>query len=331
VYGQAVGDDPEKDGPAKPADDADLDLEDQIERLAAALQFDLEDEETDHGKKQARRVPADLADVEELDPLEIMEAQEDSVVELVDIHPTLYLMIEDEVAEVDEARFVIGRATEMCDLAIIDVNVSRQHCAIERREAGYFIVDLGSTNGVEIEGKRVDDHLIAEGDELVISGHRIRASFSAPSGPLRLAEPLDDPDLPEVTGEFVAAGGSPAREEPLIPDATGEFEAAPPEPDPPPEPAAPIDPSPESATGHPPGHHTTPSFMYDPARSGEYQAAEEYTYEQRVEIRLEHLSQQVAYLQQTVQVLLAHVEQLQGFAGLANMIQQRLAAKQRRR
>ena len=46
-------------------------------------------------------------------------------------------------------RFVIGRGKQTSDLTIKDPNVSRQHAMIEFVGGQYFIIDLGSTNGVE--------------------------------------------------------------------------------------------------------------------------------------------------------------------------------------
>ena len=41
-------------------------------------------------------------------------------------------------------------------LAVDDPNVSRRHAEIRHEDGAYWIVDLGSTNGVTLNGKRVD-------------------------------------------------------------------------------------------------------------------------------------------------------------------------------
>jgi predicted component of type VI protein secretion system len=55
------------------------------------------------------------------------------------------------------AKIVIGRSPE-CDLVLPgdEVRVSRQHIRIERREAGYLLVDLGSRNGTLLNGQLVE-------------------------------------------------------------------------------------------------------------------------------------------------------------------------------
>ena len=50
-----------------------------------------------------------------------------------------------------------------------DPNVSRRHAEIRREDGAYWIVDLGSTNGVEVNGKRVERARL-EHDDLVVLG-----------------------------------------------------------------------------------------------------------------------------------------------------------------
>ena len=55
------------------------------------------------------------------------------------------------------------------------------HQPIVRRGGDYFIKDLGSTNGIEFEGTRVDNHKIVEGSVYFLCDHEIRFSFTPPS------------------------------------------------------------------------------------------------------------------------------------------------------
>jgi hypothetical protein len=93
----------------------------------------------------------------------------------------LYLYFEGQVYEVNQDQFVIGRGSKYSDLPIKDANISRRHCAIVRRNGQYFIKDLESTNGVEFNGQRVDNHLIQEGTVYRLCDHELRFSFIPPS------------------------------------------------------------------------------------------------------------------------------------------------------
>ncbi len=63
--------------------------------------------------------------------------------------------------------FVIGRSRE-CDLKVSDGNASRRHAEIVQEGATYFVVDLGSTNGTELNGRRVSREKLADGDRITV-------------------------------------------------------------------------------------------------------------------------------------------------------------------
>lgn len=78
---------------------------------------------------------------------------------------------------VTKDRFIIGRGKQTSDLTIKDPNVSRQHAMIEFLNGQYYIVDMGSTNGVEFNGQRVARKVINEGDAFKVCDHEIRFSY----------------------------------------------------------------------------------------------------------------------------------------------------------
>jgi diguanylate cyclase (GGDEF)-like protein len=49
---------------------------------------------------------------------------------------------------------VVGRATT-CDLRLDDTSLSRQHCRIRKTNGTYFVEDLGSRNGTQVNGARI--------------------------------------------------------------------------------------------------------------------------------------------------------------------------------
>jgi neural Wiskott-Aldrich syndrome protein len=86
----------------------------------------------------------------------------------------MYLYYEGQRAQIMQPRFVIGRSRSASDFAINDSNVSRQHAAVEWLRGHYHIVDLGSTNGIQFNGRRVERKVIYDNDVIVIAGHQIR-------------------------------------------------------------------------------------------------------------------------------------------------------------
>jgi Protein of unknown function (DUF3662)/FHA domain len=69
--------------------------------------------------------------------------------------------------EVKERRIVIGRSRD-CDIQLADANVSRRHAELRQEGASYWIVDLGSTNGMEVNGKRVKRAKLRDGDTITL-------------------------------------------------------------------------------------------------------------------------------------------------------------------
>lgn len=59
------------------------------------------------------------------------------------------------------------------DITIADSNVSRSHAEIRPVDGGWVLVDLGSTNGCRVNGVRVTDRRLADGDELSFGNIRL--------------------------------------------------------------------------------------------------------------------------------------------------------------
>jgi len=67
----------------------------------------------------------------------------------------------------EESPVGIGRATDNT-LALKDFSVSRHHARLEIREGRWWIVDLGSTNGVKVNGAYVQEAALSPGDVIHI-------------------------------------------------------------------------------------------------------------------------------------------------------------------
>jgi len=72
----------------------------------------------------------------------------------------------------DQGVTVIGRSSG-CDIVVDDPNVSRRHAEIRRMGEGYSLVDLGSTNGTEVNGQRVGETSLMNGDVIGVGTTRL--------------------------------------------------------------------------------------------------------------------------------------------------------------
>ena len=66
----------------------------------------------------------------------------------------------------------MGRSRD-CDVVVPDPNVSRVHAEVRHEGLEYVLVDLGSTNGVEVNGRRVLRHNLHDGDRLSLGGAEV--------------------------------------------------------------------------------------------------------------------------------------------------------------
>ncbi len=65
-----------------------------------------------------------------------------------------------------QSRNVIGRSVEAM-VPVDDVKVSRNHAAIDNRNGFYYVVDLGSTNGTYMNGRKLElSEMLSPGDEI---------------------------------------------------------------------------------------------------------------------------------------------------------------------
>jgi Protein of unknown function (DUF3662)/FHA domain len=62
---------------------------------------------------------------------------------------------------------VIGRSRE-CDVMLADPNISRKHAELRRDGEGWVVFDLGSTNGIKVNGRRVDQAPLQPGDRITL-------------------------------------------------------------------------------------------------------------------------------------------------------------------
>jgi hypothetical protein len=64
-------------------------------------------------------------------------------------------------------RAVVGRSRD-CEVVVSDPNVSRRHIELRRGDRGWAAVDLGSTNGMKVNGRRLSHAELEPGDRITI-------------------------------------------------------------------------------------------------------------------------------------------------------------------
>jgi hypothetical protein len=77
--------------------------------------------------------------------------------------------------EIAKRKVVIGRSKD-ADVRIDDPNVSRRHAEVQQEGATWWLVDLDSTNGVEVQGRRVKRLKLEDGTRFTIGSTEIAFS-----------------------------------------------------------------------------------------------------------------------------------------------------------
>jgi hypothetical protein len=81
---------------------------------------------------------------------------------------TALLLVDGKRLVVGPAGVTIGRSRQ-CDIVLTDPNVSRRHAEIRPRGGSWVVTDLGSTNGVSLNGRRIEaPEVVRAGDQMEI-------------------------------------------------------------------------------------------------------------------------------------------------------------------
>jgi len=75
--------------------------------------------------------------------------------------------------ELHSDRMTIGRAAS-CELRIEEPSISSEHARLVHSDDGWRVVNLLSTNGVFVNGRKVFSHVLGDGDELRLGRTRLR-------------------------------------------------------------------------------------------------------------------------------------------------------------
>src|ERR1700737_3678542 len=97
----------------------------------------------------------------------------------------------------DKPIMLFGRNPE-CDIQIESRKISRRHCCMAQVSDYLVVRDLGSTNGIRINGVRVLEGKLAPGDELTIGPYRYKVVWDSLIKPVPppVARPVSKPVVP---------------------------------------------------------------------------------------------------------------------------------------
>jgi hypothetical protein len=74
----------------------------------------------------------------------------------------------------------LGRAEEN-DICLQNRGISRHHAVITATVQGYVLRDLGSQNGTVVNGERIAERTLADGDQIALGDGRLRFSLGIPA------------------------------------------------------------------------------------------------------------------------------------------------------
>jgi hypothetical protein len=124
---------------------------------------------------EGRRPPAEGAPPEQVEPGATMvykpktppPTEAASPVDLGVEREEFTLTMNGRTRPLTERRVVLGRSKE-CDVQVPDANVSRRHAELRQEGSSWWVVDLDSTNGTEVNGRRVPRAKLADGDRITV-------------------------------------------------------------------------------------------------------------------------------------------------------------------
>lgn len=110
---------------------------------------------------------------------------------------------EPERIDLENLPFTLGR-NESCDFQIRSSRVSREHAEISRTKSGYRVRDLGSTNGTLVNGQKIAELDLSDGDLMVIADVQFSFRCASDDAVRRTVTQVMDTELP---GEAADDGG----------------------------------------------------------------------------------------------------------------------------
>ena len=105
----------------------------------------------------------------------------------------------------------VGRR-ESCDICLKFPNISGLHCELSFRNGYWFVRDMGSSNGLKVNGQRTLQRPLRPGDELAIANRRYTIKYNITSNGLdNLEMILSESEGEHYSGEHRCRDRSPEK------------------------------------------------------------------------------------------------------------------------
>jgi adenylate cyclase len=76
-----------------------------------------------------------------------------------------------------KSKLLVGRRSS-CDISLRFPNISSHHCELELINGYWFVRDLGSRNGIKVNGVRCESKWLMPGDVLSVARHHYEVGYS---------------------------------------------------------------------------------------------------------------------------------------------------------
>lgn len=88
-------------------------------------------------------------------------------------------------------KLTVGRR-ENCDIPMRFPNVSGTHCELSYQDGYWAIRDMGSTNGIRVNGERINYRALSPGDVITIASRKYTIEYTPLAGQQSLNELIED-------------------------------------------------------------------------------------------------------------------------------------------
>ena len=96
--------------------------------------------------------------------------------------------------------FTLGRGYGV-DIFLEDRGCSRNHCKVEKRGDGFYVVDLGASYGTKVNGTKIKEQRLEDGDQLRLGKSVLIFKDAAAAAAAPAANPFSGSPLPPAPCE----------------------------------------------------------------------------------------------------------------------------------